>query len=52
MKCPKCVRNQKFGIPVLHYTQLLGLAMEFSPDELGFKELRMYATKLLNQLGL
>lgn len=43
--------NEKFGIPILHYTQLLGLAMGFSPDELGFKELRVDATELLNQLG-
>ncbi len=42
--------NEKFGIPVLHYTQLLGLAMGFSPDELGFKELRVDATELLSQL--
>ena len=42
--------NEKFGIPVLHYTQLLGLAMGFSPDELGFKELRVKATELLSQL--
>jgi heterodisulfide reductase subunit B len=31
--------NQKFGknydMPVLHYTQLLALAMGFSPEELG-----------------
>ncbi len=44
------VFSEKFGIPVLHYTQLLGLAMGFSPDELGFKELRVDATELLSQL--
>lgn len=43
--------NEKFDIPVLHYTQLLGLAMGFSPDELGFKELRVNATKILKELG-
>ncbi len=26
--------NKKFGIPVLHYPQLLGLAMGFPPEEL------------------
>ena len=45
------VFNEKFDIPVLHYTQLLGLAMGFSPDELGFKELRVDATKILKELG-
>ncbi len=39
--------NEKFGIPVLHYPQLLGLAMGFNPDELAFKQLRVDASKIL-----
>jgi len=42
--------DQKFGIPVLHYTQLLGLAMGFSPEELLLNELRVKPTELLNQM--
>lgn len=40
--------NVKIGIPVLHYTQLLGLAMGFSPKELGIDELRVKPTELLS----
>jgi len=43
--------NEKFSIPVLHYTQLLGLAMGFNPDELAFEQLRVNASKILtNQI--
>ena len=42
--------NETFGIPVLHYTQLLGLAMGFNPEELAIDQLRVNASKILNQL--
>ncbi|MCZ2856476.1 MAG: CoB--CoM heterodisulfide reductase iron-sulfur subunit B family protein [Candidatus Bathyarchaeota archaeon] len=41
--------NEKFGIPVLHYTQLLGLAMGFSPEELAFKQLRVNASEIVTK---
>jgi len=41
--------NEKFGLPVLHYPQLLGLAMGFSPQELGLDELRVKPQQLLTQ---
>jgi heterodisulfide reductase subunit B len=42
--------NEQFGIPILHYTQLLGLAMGFSPDELGLEQLRVNASKILAEI--
>jgi len=40
--------SEKFGIPVLHYPQLLGLAMGFTSEEMALEELRVDATKLLD----
>ena len=40
--------SEKFGIPILHYTQLLGLAMGFTPKQMALNELRVDATKILN----
>jgi heterodisulfide reductase subunit B len=46
------VFNEKFGIPALHYTQLLGLAMGISPDELALDQLRVDTSKVLEVLSL
>ena len=42
--------NEKFGLPVLHYPQLLGLAMGFTPEELALNELRVKPFDLLNEI--
>jgi heterodisulfide reductase subunit B len=41
--------GEKFELPVLHYPQLLGLAMGLDIKELALDELRVDATKLINK---
>jgi heterodisulfide reductase subunit B len=42
--------NEVYGIPVLHYPQLLGLAIGIPAEELAFNELRVDCSKLLGQM--
>jgi heterodisulfide reductase subunit B len=42
--------NEAYGIPVLHYPQLLGLAMGMPAEELAFNELRVDVSKVLNKV--
>jgi len=42
--------NETYGIPVLHYPQLLGLAMGMSPEELAFNELRVDTSLIIKQV--
>jgi heterodisulfide reductase subunit B len=42
--------SEIYEIPVLHYTQLLGLAQDFSPDELGLFENRTPVDDMLDKL--
>jgi len=43
--------QESYGLPVLHYTQLLGLAMGLSPDQLALNELRVKPAKFLETLA-
>ncbi len=42
--------EQKLKVPILYYPQLLGLAMGFQPDELGFKLNRVKDKEFLKQM--
>ncbi len=42
--------NETYGIPILHYPQLLGLAMGMTPEELALNELRVDVSKMLKKL--
>lgn len=43
--------NEAYGVPILHYPQLLGLAMGMTPEELAFNELRVDTSKLLKRVN-
>jgi heterodisulfide reductase subunit B len=40
-----------YRLPVLYYPQLLGLALGFTPDELGFRLNRVKARKIIQELA-
>jgi heterodisulfide reductase subunit B len=42
--------SEVYGSPVLHYPQLLGLAMGPTPEELAFTDLRVNTSKILKQV--
>jgi heterodisulfide reductase subunit B len=43
--------NETYGIPVLHYPQLLGLALGLPAEELAFNELKVNPSNILKQLA-
>lgn len=60
--CPFCImqleigqiklkeKDKDFGIPVIHYVDLLGLSMGLEPDELGFELRRISLNPVLDKL--
>ncbi|MGV9103168.1 MAG: CoB--CoM heterodisulfide reductase iron-sulfur subunit B family protein [Promethearchaeia archaeon] len=61
--CPSCHRqydgnqraaekryDEEFGVPVLHYPQLLGLALGIPPEELALNDLKVKPTSLVEKL--
>jgi heterodisulfide reductase subunit B len=44
--------EQELTIPCVYYPQLLGLALGYSPDELGFKMNRVKPSQILERLGV
>tara|TARA_B100001964_G_scaffold245838_1_gene337490 strand:- start:11677 stop:12561 length:885 start_codon:yes stop_codon:yes gene_type:complete len=46
------VYNDKIDIPILYFTQLLGLAFNISPKKLGLDKNIVTVNRLLNSLGL
>lgn len=43
--------NETYAIPILHYPQLLGLAIGLKPEELAFNDLRVDPSKILKQFS-
>jgi len=46
------VFSESYGIPVLHYPQLLGLAMGINPNELALDKLRVKSDNVLRNLEI
>ncbi len=44
--------EEKYGIPILYYTQLLGLALGFDKKELGLHRNRIKSDKMLELIGI
>jgi succinate dehydrogenase / fumarate reductase cytochrome b subunit len=45
-------RGTKIGLPVLHMTQLIGLALGIDPPDLGFERHTVSVKGVLDKLGL